>query len=280
MQTTINYESVMLVDGHVHIHPCFEVEIVLNAALNNFKNLQESDATFFLALTESRNENYFQLLGQVAQGKEVKGLSLNSWQIMPTDESYSLYAQKFAAESNREGIYLVAGRQIVTLEGLEVLALFTEQTFPDGCSIEQTIASILQVGGIPVIPWGFGKWMGKRGRRLSELLRAQIPGLYLADNSGRPTFWSEPVFFQRAKHQGMEILSGSDPFPFKSQMMRAGKTGFKVCGVLDPLKPANSLRQLLLEPHSSPELYGDLETSWNFLCNQVAIQYLKHFKRK
>lgn len=278
MQTAINHESLMLVDGHVHIHSCFDIEVLLDAALNNFQSLHHPNSAFFLVLTESRSQNYFQRLFQLGQGNEENELNLNNWQIVLTDESHSLYAKKSDAESNTQGIYLIAGRQIVTLEGLEVLALITDKTFPDGCPIEQTIQSVLNSGGIPVIPWGFGKWIGKRGRRLSELLRSQIPNLFLADNSGRPIFWTEPAFFKQAKRQGIGILSGSDPFPFESEVKRPGSAGFSISGVLDPSKPAVSLRNLLLQPNSSPKLYGDLETSLNCLRNQVAIQFIKHFK--
>lgn len=278
MQTANNNESLMLVDGHVHIHSCFDVETLLDAALNNFQNLNYCNAAFFLALTESKTQNYFQRLWQLGQGNEQNGLGLNNWQIIPTDESHSLYAQKSDRESNPKGIYLIAGRQIVTLEGLEVLALITDQTFPDGCPIEQTIQDVLKIGGIPVIPWGFGKWMGNRGRKLGEILRSQPSGLFLADNSCRPKFWSEPVFFKQAKQQGMAILSGTDPFPFKSEVERPGKSGFSISGVLEPSKPAASLRKTLLQPDSSVKLYGDLETPMNFFSNQIAIQFIKHFK--
>ena len=278
MQTANNNESLMLVDGHVHIHSCFEVERLLDAALNNFQNLNYCKAAFFLALSESKTQNYFQRLWQLGQGNKPNGLQLNNWQIIPTDESHSLYAQKSDRQSNPEGIYLLAGRQIVTLEGLEVLALITDQTFPDGCPIEQTIQNVLKMGGIPVIPWGFGKWMGNRGRKLAKLIKYQLPGLFLADNSCRPKFWSEPVFFEQARQQGMAILNGSDPFPLNSEVERSGKSGFIISGVLEPSKPAASLRKSLLQPNSSLKLYGDLETPMNFLRNQIAIQFIKHFK--
>ncbi|MGB5633167.1 MAG: hypothetical protein WBM44_25400 [Waterburya sp.] len=278
MQTTVNNESLIVVDGHVHIHSCFDLEILLDNALSNFQTLHGHNAAFCLALTESKSQNYFHRLFQLSQGKE-SGLNLNFWQIIATDEPCSLYAQKSEARStNTEGVYLIAGRQVVTLEGLEVLALLTEETFLDGYPIEQTIHDVLESGGIPVIPWGFGKWMGNRGRRLLKLLQSSIPGLFLADNSGRPIFWPEPVFFQQAKQQGIAILSGTDPFPFKSEVNRPGRAGFSIYGALDPLKPATSLRKLLLYPNSSPELYGDLEAPLQCLRNQIAIQYLKHFR--
>ena len=271
MQNKVKQETLMLVDGHVHLHDCFDVELLLDAALDNFQNLSYHNAAFFLALTESKPQNYFQRLYQLGLGNEDTEISLNKWQIKLTNESCSLRAQK----SNTD-VYIIAGRQIVTLERLEVLALLTDETFADGLTIEKTIHRVLKSGGIPVIPWGFGKWMGKRGRILSRLLESPIPGLFLADNSGRPIFWREPLF-EQAQQKGIGILSGSDPFPLKSESDRPGKAGFSIKGNLDPQKPAKCLRKLLLHHNSSPQIYGALETPWRFLRNQVAIQYIKHF---
>ena len=274
MQTNINRESLMLVDGHVHLHDCFDVELLLDSALNNFQNLSYDNAVFFLALTESKSQNYFQRLYQLAQGHEDLELILNNWQIELTDESCSLRARK-----SNTNIYIIAGRQIVTVEKLEVLALLTDETFADGSTIEKTIDRVLKSGGIPVIPWGFGKWMGKRGKILSKLLKSPINGFFLADNSGRPIFWQEPKLFEQALQQKIGILSGSDPFPLKSESDRPGKAGFSISGTLDPQKPASSLRKMLLHHNSSPQTYGALETPWRFLRNQVAIQYLKYLKK-
>ena len=272
MQNKVKQETLMLVDGHVHLHDCFDVELFLDAALNNFQNLSYNNAAFFLALTESKSQNYFQLLYKLGFGNEDPEISLNNWQIELTNESCSLRAQK--SDSN---IYLIAGRQIVTVEGLEVLALLTDETFADGLSLEETIHLVLKSGGIPVIPWGFGKWMGKRGRILSKLLESPTPGLFLADNSGRPIFWQEPELFKQAQQQGIGVLSGSDPFPLKSESDRPGKAGFSIKGTLDPQKPAQSLRELLLHHNNSPQNYGALETPLRFLYNQIAIQYIKRF---
>ena len=274
MQTHIDRETLLLVDGHVHLHDCFDIELLLDAALNNFQNVSQNNTAFFLALTESKSQNYFQRLYQLGLGNEDPKISLNSWKIELTNESCSLRARK----SNTD-IYIIAGRQIVTLESLEVLALLTDETFIDGLTTEKTVHLVLQAGGIPVIPWGFGKWMGKRGRILSKLLEFPIHGLFLADNSGRPIFWQEPKLFEQAQKHNIGILNGSDPFPFKSEKERAGKAGFSIKGALDPQKPASSLKKLLLHRHSSPQVYGALETPWRFLRNQIAIQYLKYLTK-
>lgn len=52
----------------------------------------------------------------------------------------------------------MAGRQIVTAEKLEVLALGTDLDIDDGRPIREVLSLVTENGGLPVIPWGAGKW--------------------------------------------------------------------------------------------------------------------------
>ena len=272
----------MIVDGHVHIHPCFDLQVMLDAALSNFHHLERPEAAYFLALSESRTQNYFAYLQQLAisesafdgervqaaaerfsedpgdkdpDDKDLGDKDLGDWQILLTADPGALVARKCKTQplqsdgvSNDDvcaDIYILAGRQIVTEENLEVLALATAELFDDGYPLEETIQQVLEKGGVPVIPWGFGKWMGRRGKRLQALLKSPPAGLFLADSSSRPDFWPEPVFFEQARRAGLAILSGTDPFPLRSEMGRAGLAGFKIAGALEATKPATSLRQAL-----------------------------------
>ena len=99
--------------------------------------------------------------------------------------------------NGEQGFLLIAGRQIVTEENLEVLALLTDRKFEDGLPLQEVIQTVRENKGISVIPWGFGKWMGRRGRFLeSALEEAENSELFLGDNSGRPVFWSRPSHFR------------------------------------------------------------------------------------
>ena len=298
----------MVVDGHVHIHPCFDVSVVLKSALANFRrhfpdisqlatSESGSEVAFFLALSESQDQHVFAHLKARSQSED--NACLENWEVSLTDEADSLRARRLDADKDtHDTVYILAGRQIVTGEGLEVLALATDRPFAENCPIEETIQAVLSSGGIPVIPWGFGKWLGKRGQRLSALLRRQShapgespnPSLFLADSSSRPTFWPEPALFEQAKQKGLSILSGTDPFPFRSEMGRVGRSGFSVTGAFDPRRPAASLRQALSESASSglptacsptvcsPTVYGSLETPFRCLRNQLAMQFIKRFR--
>ncbi len=272
----------MLVDGHVHIHPCFDIQVLLNSALANFQKLNFPSGPYILVLTESQSQNYFFRFKQLAHGccadgYEDKALDLGKWSMTPTDEPDSVCAQKGNPNSSAKSLYLIAGRQIVTREKLEVLALGTTQPFPDGEPIKETVNAVLENGAIPVLPWGFGKWMGRRGEKLSKLLQLPIPGLFLADNSARPSFWPEPALFNLAKQQRFSVLNGSDPLPFKSEVQRPGRAGFSITGFFNPAHPSASLRQALRCSDRCPQVYGPRERTLRFLRNQVAMQFIKHF---
>lgn len=277
-------QTLMLVDGHVHIHPCFDIKVLLNSALENFQKLNYSSETYILVLTESQSQNYFARFQQLAQGDFENGyknerLDLGEWQIMPTDELDSVCVQKTKQKSAAQSLYLIAGRQIVTREKLEVLALGTTHAFPDGEPLQATVNTVLENDAIPVIPWGFGKWLGRRGEKLSRLLHLPISVLFLADNSARPAFWPEPALFHLAQQQGFSILNGSDPLPFKSEVRSPGRAGFSITGVFDSANPSASLRQALRCSDRYPQIYGPRERMPRFLRHQVAMQFIKRFSQ-
>ena len=359
-------EQLMIVDGHVHIHPSFDIQKMLDFAIANFRRLGCEDAAYFIALSESCGQNYFAALRQQSESNR---LELGSWRFFLTEDPDALLAKKLdekvddkkanstktnstklnsteassteasstkvnstkvnstktnskktagknEAGKSRSAIYILAGRQIVTKEDLEVLALATDSCFEEGQPLEKTIQAVLKKGGIPVVPWGFGKWIGTRGRHLQRLVKSAPMGLFFADSSSRPTFWSEPLLFDRARRNGLAILSGTDPFPLKSEVNRVGLAGFKIAGILDDARPATSLRQALLsasralrgslnnqdlnnedlnsedlnaeerdEPlnslaavHPLPSVYGPLETPYRCFKNQLAMQFVKRFR--
>ncbi|HQH28421.1 MAG TPA: hypothetical protein PLP17_13570 [Oligoflexia bacterium] len=64
-----------------------------------------------------------------------------------------------------EQLILIAGRQINTVERLEVIALGASPEIADhALSFGAAAAAIRDAGGIPVINWAPGKWFFSRGR--------------------------------------------------------------------------------------------------------------------
>lgn len=278
MKTNYDNNQLIIADAHVHIHECFELEHLLNSALNNFQNISESKGyqdnfTAILFLTEIGNQNKFnQFRDYTKTSNQLIKNKLPSWNVHRTQEDVSL---SVCNHFNRR-IFLIAGRQIVTAENLEVLALITNQNFENGLPLKKTIQKIASTGGIPVIPWGVGKWIGKRGKILHNLLtESNSPLLFLGDNGGRPLFWSRPFYFQQAETKGLRILPGTDPLPLASESSRTGSFGFTIQDSLSWEKPGKHIKQMLLDPNISLEPYGSLENPMGFIRNQLIIRYEK-----
>jgi hypothetical protein len=263
----------IMVDAHVHCYSCFDMEKFFDAAFDNLGKFAREigngkDICRVLMFSEGSSENYFTLFFNFANAGE----SISRWKMNRTGENCSLKAV------SREGdaLYIIAGRQIVTAEGLEVLALATNSSIKDGESLADTVKKVEQEGGIPVIPWGFGKWWGRRGQVLNNFLKsAGGRKVFLGDNGGRACFLPQPTLLHWATVQGLKILPGSDPLPFPCEMHRPGSFGFHLEGVLDPDQPASSLRQLIQNTKTDIVPFGSPEKALRFVRNQMGMQLKK-----
>jgi len=273
----------LILDGHVHIHDCFDIPRFFASAFFNCRQAARNAGCDLphipvLLLTEGRGQRVFQRIqeetrkGNNGIGEEHAG----GFRVFATEEGESLRVQRMDGAY----LYLVSGRQIVTAERLEVLALSTVSEIPDGLPLEATVAAVGEEGALPVIPWGFGKWTGRRGRILKRFMEnASRSDFFLGDNGGRPAFLPEPAHFLLGKERGIRILPGSDPLPYPSETDRAGSFGFALRVSLDPGRPAHGIRMALSDHATRPEPYGRLETPFRFLRNQIAMQMMKFGKR-
>jgi len=191
------------------------------------------------------------------------------WKFFFTKEAECLKATR----GERQNIFIVAGRQITTSENLEVLALGTTKTFEDGRTLEKAIDQIDEYGAIAVIPWGVGKWLGKRGKLLTEfILKNHGSNLFLGDNGGRPLFWFSISQFKLAAEIGIKILRGTDPLPIRQEIQRPGNFGFMISERLNHAKPSFHLKQLLTDGNVNLINYGKLENPFRFFRNQSFLR--------
>ncbi len=185
-------------DSHVHVYPFYDLAAQFDAAM---RNLPRADIQL-LCLTERQGQREFQALRNGDRKAE-------GWSIEPTEEAESLRARGVPGE-----IILLAGRQIVTAENLEVLALGRDLDIPDGRPLSDTLARVRDGDAIPVLPWGLGKWWGRRGTFVQNCLDTARPGdLTFADTCLRPAVFPEPALLRSARSRGFSILHGSDPLP-------------------------------------------------------------------
>jgi hypothetical protein len=263
--------TTVLVDSHVHFYPCFDKKTFFRSAARNFSLVARSHglehATGILVLTEARGFDYFHRFLDECEN-EPRACCL----FRKTAEDSSL----LVLGGDVDPLIVIAGRQLVTVEGLEVLALGCRVGLPDGLLVRDTLEAVREVGALPIVPWGFGKWWRRRGRLVSELvLEEGRNGLFLGDNGGRPRLGRRPRQFRRAEKHGVLVIPGSDPLPLPGQEQRVGSFGFRIRGVFDPECPTAGLKALLREPTVSPTPFGAGEGIVQFVRNQLLIRIRK-----
>jgi hypothetical protein len=268
----------LIIDTHVHIHDRFRLDQFFASAHLNIsraaaKRRAAEDFTGVLMLTEACSANWFAALASMAEEKQTHpGREMGRWKLSPTGEDASLRVH----DGDQRALLLIAGRQVVTAEKLEVLALFVAEPIEDGRPIRDVLARVEALGGQPVLPWGFGKWSGRRGKVLDQLIKeADRPMVCFGDNGGRPAFLPEPRQFRFAREKGIPILPGSDPLPFSTEDGRAGSFGCCIDAEVSLRQPAGDLKRILKTPGMLPRRYGQLETPLRFVRNQIKMQLWK-----
>ena len=264
----------VLIDAHVHFHECFAPAAFLESARWNFELVARRHGwkapVGVLMMTESEGVDWFgRLSRQAAGGGDGPQVPLGAWTVEPTADAGAL-----AAVSGNRRLLIVAGRQVVVREGLEVLMLGTTATPADGRPLAEVLAEGARLGALRMIPWGAGKWLFHRGRLLREVMANQrsLDGFFLGDGAGRPFFWPTPSHFREAARRGIRVLGGTDPLPFPSQGGRAGSFGFRLEGAVDLSRPLESIKAALLDPASRLTPFGRPERAVPFVRDQLAMQ--------
>ncbi|VAX28315.1 hypothetical protein MNBD_NITROSPIRAE01-1579 [hydrothermal vent metagenome] len=264
--------SSTLVDAHVHMQRCFTWSHFFHSAYRNFQKSALSltkDFSAVLLLSEVAGVQYFRdLLALSDKDQAGQTKLLGDWQVFKTEESCSLEVRRAQGES----LFMIAGRQIVTQEKLEVLALLSDAQFKDGLALSQVVEEIRAAGAVPVVPWGVGKWLGQRGALLSKFIETGPNNVFLGDNGGRPTFWKHSAHFKLAQDKGLLVLPGSDPLPLSSEVERVGSYGFHLPQKLSSRQPAAELKNHLFAKPKSLTAYGNLQSPLAFFKNQVSIR--------
>jgi hypothetical protein len=253
-----------VVDAHVHFHRAELIAPTLRAALGNFSQVTgiAHGCAGALLLAQARAERVFEWLGGQPR--------LEEWSFEAArDEPQTL----FANAPDGRWLAIVNGRQVRSACGLEVLAIGTCEDFDDGAPFETVVDQVARSDALLVIPWGFGKWLGRRGAAVRAALdRLDRRSACLGDNGGRPEWSREPRLLREGRAKGFRVVPGSDPFPFGRDYRRVGRFG--LC--LDTSPPRvglwRSLRSLLTGDSPAPRSYGRRVDPARFLFNNVAVQ--------
>ena len=267
-------ETKLIVDGHVHFYSCYDPDKFFDMAVKNMDNMYSSiypgddKFTKILLFTEGKDNDYFSRFKTNGNlGKQYK------YNFENTKEDNSLILTK----NNQHLCYILAGRQIVTRENLEVLSIASNQKIEDGLPIDEVIQRLLNRKEIAVLAWGVGKWFLKRGRLIRDTIKKyQSPLLFIGDNSARPSFWSKPKLYNLAEKHNIGILGGSDPLPFSEESGRVGTFGFVIEGDFQLNKPAESFRNILISNNNNISLCGHQDNAISFLKRQTKMLFKKY----
>jgi len=270
----------LVVDAHVHIYPCFDLPEYFSAAFSNCLQVARNvgyDRSHIpvLLLTEGRRQRVYQdIQAEIKKGNtRIGNEETGGYRVFATEEDGSLRIEK---EDGRF-LFLVAGRQIVTSEQLEVLALSTVSEIPDGLPLEKTVAVVEKNRAIPVIPWGFRKWSGRRRHVLTEFLASRREGgFFLGDNGGRPTLLRFPDFGREVPGLSLKVLPGSDALPLPSELKKVGSFGFTLQEEFTLGRPGEALKRILLKRGVEPTPFGSHENLYRFAWNQMNLRIWKH----
>jgi hypothetical protein len=266
---------VLLVDTHVHIYDCYDLDALFDAAARNFAQaagrlgVSAAPRQGMLLLTETVNDHYFDALAAEERRP-------SRWRVQRTSEPAVL---KLSCAGQCD-LWLVAGRQIATREDLEVLALGTTERFPDGRPISESLAAVDQSAAMTALPWGFGKWWGHRGTIIGQLMAAaRNRPLYSGDNGGRLAWSTQPQLLKLGEQRGHKVLPGTDPLPFPGQEMRVATYGILIRNWDPATPPLTQLTARLAMPTEKPVQFGGLTGLVPFVRLQIAMQLRKRARR-
>ena len=187
-------------DAHAHIYPFHDVPALLLAALDHMPRIAPTDLRV-LCLAERFDCSFFQALSQ----DEIR-LPGDHWRIAAWDPAGGV---KIRHLPDHRDIWILAGRQIVSAERIEICSLFSDAPIADGQPARDIIRAILAAGGLPALDWAPGKWLFQRGKLVRQLVSEFPPSqLALIDTSLRPLLWPAPRLYAAAQSV---IATGRSP---------------------------------------------------------------------
>jgi len=249
----------IIADTHLHFYPCYDTGKAFSCLTGTLAALSEGAAVQVGFMAERYDCDFYSRLlsGSVETGGEFElraatdGTSVSVRRTGSRQEVDSTAAAHPPVE-----LFLLPGRQVVTMERLEILALATPGPIPDGLPAAEVVEKTLALDGVPVLAWAPGKWFFRRGEVVRELIERFDPkALLIGDSSLRPGIWSEPLLMKTARKKGFRVVAGSDPLPFRGEESAMGTYASSFDGTFDPCNALISARELLLGP-SSPAPAG------------------------
>jgi hypothetical protein len=259
----------VLLDAHVHLRSCFDGGLFFDSAAANFQAAAgrlglPPDTTGCLLLAECRGDVGFERIRD-----EAHRLVNGRWTIHASEDGCTLLGSCEGAVR----LAVIAGRQIETRDGLEVLALACTARIQERMGIDETIEAANEHGALAVLPWGVGKWRLRRGAIIRRLIETKNRGvLFIGDNGGRMAWMPRPRLLKRAQDLGFITLPGTDPLPLAGHARRPGLYG---CALEIPpgaQELTGNIKQAVRRLQHQPPVFGRLESVLGFCTSQLALR--------
>lgn len=263
----------LLCDGHVHLEHQDHFPDLLDNCLSNMRKAVESSEELpvkgLLLIAELPGQSWRSvLLERAEKGEDIAGKT--TWSLRLAGQKNVIICEN----GNGDQLVCATGQQVNTAEKLELL-LFGHNEPYHRESILISVEKNVNQGSLVVIPWGVGKWLGKRGEKVSQLLQNDtVTGYFLGDNGNRPAIWKSIPQFTLARKKKIPLLAGTDPLLLPGQIDRVG--GY---GTLVSEEPVNSfsIPEIieLLQKSSPMKTYGRLQSLFRFVTAQIGLRLAK-----
>ncbi len=263
----LNYNQV-IIDSHIHFYDSWGISLdqFLSITFNNLvSNVDRSIRNSTLAIacildTSVSSESIIETLNSHNQKPK------SEWKVWPIkSEPFAYWAKK-----GNDILLIISGTQINTYEGLEVLLIGEVPVIHESKEISK-ILKYENSNLLTILPWAVGKWLGKRGKLVTECIKnPRYKNFILGDNGGRPKIWKRVKQFDEAYQKNVILLSGSDPLPVPKGYLNSGGYGNIIPVNIETLSPWTSIINSIYSKEFSS--FGVLSTFKGFISNQLKLR--------
>ncbi len=251
-------------DLHVHLWPGMNPGAVVASALSGFGRVAKEAREGIIGVTLTENE-CIQTLDTFMEESE-------DW------ERVGGFGSRWSRRRDGYILDVLPGVQVVSDEGVEVHGFFVGGEHPGRMSgtTEALCGEWVEAGALVVLPFGVGKWRGRRQGVLREVI-AKVPGVALGDNGNRLRGLGIGSFLRDLGYEGA-LLSGSDPLPLGGQELQVGKMGVVLeKAALQNRSSLSLLRETVENGGGDAWAYGSGTGLGAFVLRQLRMQWRKRF---
>jgi hypothetical protein len=207
---------VFILDTHVHYYAQFSPDDLCRNAVRNLERQATDSLPGIVLVDKAEWPTYDDFVSNLTAMSDFR---------VETHRDHAVII--FSEDDLVHRLYVFRGAQRIVKEGFEMLCLFNSELSFDRQSAEDLITEINALGGIAVVPWSYGKWLGKRRTMIRELcLKCRERGhpLFLGDICQRPRFVDNLKMLAQ-KWGAAGVLGGSDPLPYEGEEACIGMLG-------------------------------------------------------